>query len=234
MYQAYRFNRILSRVVQSVVLVYQGIAVMVFVLSLFFAYNWLKNPFIGGFFEQTLILNGSDTNEAGKHWALYEQGFGLGDKLESVGDQPISNANDLNNTLRSFRNNETVPVTIRTSDSGLRTVNITLQPFPFADRIAYLILPAILSLMFLGISLWIFGLRRTEAAGRAFSMMTASLAIGIGALFDLYTSHRFTYIWTMAVALTGGALIDLALCFPQEARFVLGRPYSDGSDMLPL
>ena len=46
--------------------------------------------------------------------------------------------------------------------------------------------------MFLGISLWIFGLRRTEAAGRAFSMMAASLAIVIGALFDLYTSHRFT------------------------------------------
>ena len=225
MYQAYRFNRILSRVVQSVVLVYQGIAGIVFALSLLFAYNWLKIPFIGGFFEQTLILNGSDTSEAGKQWALYEQGFGLGDKLESVGTQPISNADDLNNTLRSFHNNETVPVTIRTSDSDLRTVNIILQPFPFADRIAYFVLPAILSLMFLGISLWIFGLRRTEAAGRAFSMMAASLAIGIGALFDLYTSHRFTYIWTMAVALTGGALIDLALCFPQEARFVLGRPY---------
>jgi len=225
MYQAYRFNRILSRVVQSVVLVYQGIAAMVFVLSLFFAYNWLKDPFIGGLFEQTLILNGSDTSEARKQWALYEKGFGLGDKLESVGNQPISNANDLNNTLRSFRNNETVPVTVRTSDRDLRTVNITLQPFPFADRIAYFILPAILSLVFLGISLWIFGLRRTESAGRAFSMMAASIAIAIGALFDLYTTHRFTYIWTMAVALSGGALIDLALCFPQEARFVLGRPY---------
>ena len=76
MYQAYRFNRILSRVVQSVVLVYQVHCGRGFCLSLFFAYNWLKNPFIGGFFEQTLILNGSDTSVAGKHWALYEQGFG--------------------------------------------------------------------------------------------------------------------------------------------------------------
>jgi len=63
MYQAYRFNRILSKVVQSVVLVYQGIAVVVCILSLFFAYNWLKNPFIGGLFEQTMVLNGSDTSE---------------------------------------------------------------------------------------------------------------------------------------------------------------------------
>ena len=64
------------------------------------------------------------------------------------------------------------------------------------------------------VSLWIFGLRRTEPAGRAFSMLTTSLAIVIGALFDLYTSHYFTYVWTLAVALSGGALIDLALGFP--------------------
>jgi signal transduction histidine kinase len=228
MYQAYRFNRILSKVVQSVVLVYQGIAAIIFILSLFLAYNWLKTPFIGGFFEQTLILNGSDTSEAGKQWALYEQGFGLGDQLVSVGNQPISNADDLNNALSSFRNNETIPVTIRASDGDLRTVDITLQPFPFPDQIAYFVLPAFLSLVFLGISLWIFGLRRTESAGRAFSMMAASLAIGIGALFDLYTSHRFTYIWIMAVALSGGALIDLALGFPQQVRLVLGRPYLRG------
>jgi len=228
MYQAYRFNRILSKVVQSVVLAYQGIAAIIFILSLFLAYNWLKTPFIGGFFEQTLILNGSDTSEAGKQWALYEQGFGLGDQLVSVGNQPISNADDLNNALGSFRNNETIPVTIRTSDGDLRTVDVTLQPFPFPDQIAYFVLPAFLSLVFLGISLWIFGLRRTESAGRAFSMMAASLAIGIGALFDLYTSHRFTYIWIMAVALSGGALIDLALGFPQQVRLVLGRPYLRG------
>ena len=56
-------------------------------------------------------------------------------------------------------------------------------------------------------------------------MMSTSLAIVIGALFDLYTSHRFTYIWTLAAALSGGALIDLGLCFPQEARIMFRRPY---------
>ncbi|MGZ9224631.1 MAG: hypothetical protein ACXW4M_03645, partial [Anaerolineales bacterium] len=61
----------MSKIVQSVVLVYQGIAAVICILSLFFAYSWLKNPFIGGFFEQTLVLNGSDTSQAGKQWALY-------------------------------------------------------------------------------------------------------------------------------------------------------------------
>ena len=55
------------------------------------------------------------------------------------------------------------------------------------------------------VSLWIFGLRRTEPAGRAFSIFTSSLAIVIGTLFNLYTSHHFTYLWTLAAGISGGA-----------------------------
>jgi len=210
---------------QSIVLVYQTIAVVIFVASLYLAYDWLRNPFIGGFFEQTLALNGSDTTEAGKHWALYTQEFKLGDQLVSVDDRLISNAEDLSNILGSMSIGQTVSVAILTVDGDPRTVDVVLQPFPPADQISYFVLPAFLSLVFLVISLWIFGLRRTEPAGRAFSVMASSLAIVIGALFDLYTSHRFTYLWTMAAAISGGALIDLALGFPQEARIVIGRPY---------
>jgi ABC-type multidrug transport system fused ATPase/permease subunit len=225
MNESFRLNTVLSKVTQSIVFVYQGLAVVIFVASLLVGYSWLRNPFVGGFFEQTMVLNGSDTTEAGKHWSLYALGFKLGDQLVSVNDQPISNARDLEHTLGSLAIGNTVPVAIRTAEGDIRTVDIVLQPFPAADRVSYFVIPAILSLVFLLISSWIFGLRRTESAGRAFSMMTTSLAIGIGALFDLYTSHYLTLFWTMGVALSGGALIDLGLCFPQEARFLFRRPY---------
>ncbi|HXF84712.1 MAG TPA: GAF domain-containing protein [Anaerolineales bacterium] len=215
----------LGKILQGIVLVYQTVAVVVFISGLYFAYDWLRNPFIGGFFEHTLVLNGSNTREAGGNWALYEQGFKLGDQLVSVNDTPISNSDDLRRVLASLSVNQTIPVELRTKEGELRRVNITLQALSPTDRTAYFVMPAFLSLVFLIVSLWIFGLRRTEPAGRAFSMLTSSLAIGMGALFDLYTSHRFTYIWTLAVALIGGSLVDLALGFPQEARFVIGRPY---------
>ena len=35
----------------------------------------------------------------------------------------------------------------------------------------------------------------------------------------------FSYIWALALPLAGGALVDLTLSFPQEARFAIGRPY---------
>ncbi|HKY53499.1 MAG TPA: GAF domain-containing protein, partial [Anaerolineales bacterium] len=225
MEQSYRTGTVLNKVMQWLVLGYQAIAVLVFLASLYLANDWLRRPFLGGFFEQTMVLNGVDTTEAGEHWALYEQGFDLRDQLRSVDGQQISNANDLRNALGARQAGDTVNITIRPFEGTDTTVQIPLGRFPQADLISYFILPASLSLIFLIISLWIFGLRRTEPAGRAFSVMTSSLAIVIGTLFDLYTSHRFTYLWTMAAALSAGAIIDLALGFPQEARIVIGRPY---------
>lgn len=225
MYQSNRFNTILSTITQSVVFVYQIIAVLVFVASLFAAYAWLKNPFMGGFFEQTMVLNESITREPGKQWALHEQGFRFGDQLESVAGLPVRSAGDLRTVLEQFRVGDTVHVVMRSLNGEIKEADIILRPLSIADQISYFVIPAFLSLVFLVISLWIFGLRRTEAAGRTFSVLTTSLAIVIGGLFDLYTSHDFTWIWTMAVALAGGALIGLGLIFPQEARVLYRRPY---------
>jgi len=225
MNESLRLDTVWSKVTQNVVLVYQGIAVVVFLASLYLGSIWLRNPFIGGFFEQTMVLNGSSQER--EDWALYAAGFKLGDQLLYVKGQPVSSAADLSRILGSATVGETVSVVMQTSAGEVRAVEVTLTSFPSADRIAYFILPAFLSLVFLVLSWWIFGLRRSESAGRAFSMMTTSVAIVTGSLFDLYTSHTytFTYLWTLAAAFSGGALIDLALCFPQEARLLYRRPY---------
>jgi signal transduction histidine kinase len=225
MNQSSRFNTITSTVTQSIVLVYQVLAAIVFVVSLFTAYGWLKNPFIGGFFEQTMVYNQVASVEPGGQWAMQAAGFKLGDQLLMVADREIHNSGDLLSALENLRVGQTVPVVMRLENGETREVNITLGSLAPIDQLAYFVIPAFLSLVFLLISLWIFGLRRSEPAGRAFSVMTTSLAIVIGGLFDLYTSHYFTALWTLAVALCGGALIMLALVFPQEARVLFRAPY---------
>ena len=225
MNEPYRVNDVLSKITQWIVLVYQAIAVLIFAASLYMGLVWLRNPFLGGFFEQTMVLNGTDTREPGKHWALYEQGFKIGDQLVSVNNQSVSSGRDLYRVLSTLQAGQRVPVEIRTTEGDVRTVDVSLQFLSSQDRIAFFGIPAVLSLVFLILSGWIFGLRRTESAGRAFSMMATSVAIVISALFDLYSFHYLTYAWTLAAALSGGALIDLALCFPQEARLLYRRPY---------
>jgi hypothetical protein len=191
MYPSQRFYEVSNKVTQYIVLGYQVVAVFVFIFGLYFSYGWLKNPFIGGFFEHTLVLNGSDTQEAGKHWEMYAQGFDVGDQLLSVDGQSISNSDDLKKILSSTFVGQTVSVEIFTTEKETKTASIVLQSFSFADRVAYYIFPAFLGLVFLVVSLWIFGLRRSEPAGRAFSMLTSSLAIVIGAIFELYTLPIF-------------------------------------------
>ncbi|MDX1412252.1 MAG: hypothetical protein R3351_08850, partial [Nitrospirales bacterium] len=220
-----RTQTVINRILQAIVLVYQGVAVVVFIATLTTAGEWLRAPFIGGFFEHTLVLNGSDTSEEGKSWQMYQKGFDVGDQLIAVDGVPVENSLQLKEILASHTVNDTIDVVIRTTDGAEKTAVIQLQEFSSADRTAYFIIPELLALVFLIVSLWIFGLRRTEPAGRAFSIFTSSLAIIVGGLFDLYTSHQFTYIWTLALGLAGGAFIDLGLGFPQEVRTVIGRPY---------
>ena len=226
-YFSQKTQAVVNRILQAVVLVYQAIAVVVFISILTTAGDWLKTPFIGGFFEHTLVLNGSDTSEENKSWAMYEQGYDVGDQLISVDGIAVQTSGQLKEILNSHTVNDTVNVVILKNGSTAPDdpVGIQLQEFSVADRTAYFIIPEVLSLVFLVVSLWIFGLRRTEPAGRAFSIFTTSLAIVVGGLFDLYTAHQFTYIWTFALSMAGGAFIDLGLGFPQETRIVIGRPY---------
>jgi signal transduction histidine kinase len=225
MNQSNRFNTLTNTVTQAIVLVYQVLAAVVFVVSLFSAYGWLKNPFIGGFFEQTMVYNEVSSVQPGGQWALQAAGFKLGDQLFSVAGQEIYNSGDLLSALETLRVGQSVPVVMRLANGENREVNITLASLAPVDQLSYFVIPAFLSLIFLLISLWIFGLRRSEPAGRAFSVMTTSLAIVIGGLFDLYTAHYFTYLWTLSVAICGGALIMLALVFPQETRVLFRAPY---------
>ena len=101
MYAIRSYYAVLSRILQIIVLVYQAIAVVIFALTLFMATNWLSNPFIGGLFEHTFVLNGSDTSQEGKTWAMYERGFNVGDQLLSVDGVPVSTSDQLEGILRN-------------------------------------------------------------------------------------------------------------------------------------
>ncbi len=220
-----RPHALLNRGSQILVSAYQLLAVITFVVGLFLANNWMKVPFLGAFYEHTLVFNGIGPSGSGQAWDLYNQGARLGDQLISIDGTAVRSTADADAVLSRFFPGETIPVVIRNSAGQERTLNVTLHAFPDQDRTTYFIIPAIISLIFLAVGLWIFGMRRTEPAGRAFAIFASSLSIASGSLFDLYTTHSLTFVWTFGMAMAGGALLELALSFPQESRIVMGRPY---------
>jgi signal transduction histidine kinase/putative methionine-R-sulfoxide reductase with GAF domain len=224
MFHSERLNRLSNRILQGIVLVYQGLALVIFVVIPFLADNWLRTPFIGAFVEQTLVFNGVGAGRDDPAWDLFQK-VELGDQLVQVDGTNIRSTSNLVAVLRQHAVGDSFPVTVQAPDGLQRSISITLHSFPATDRLLYLFIPYAVGLIFLAISLWIFGLRRNESAGRSFAMFASSVAIASAALFDLYTSHVFSLLWTFSLAMAAGGLIDLSMTFPQEMRGVANRPY---------
>ena len=172
-----------------------------------------------------MVFNGVVPTGPDAAWDLRNQGIQLGDQLISVNGQAVYNTIEVQSILSGFHPGDQIPVMVRLLDGSQKTYHVTLHAFSSEDRITYFIIPISLSLLFLIISLWIFVIRRTEFAGRVLCCLLSSMSISVGSLFDLYTTHSLTYIWTLGLAILGGALLDLALSFPKEASFIAGRSY---------
>ncbi len=219
-----RYAALISQILQWIVFIYQAVAVVVFLAGLFLANRWFQQPFLGAFYEHTMVFNGTGPAAADPAWALYQQ-VQVGDQLIAINDMPVRSSAETRQVLWARFPGEQIAATVLLQGGGQRTFEITLYPFPSSSRMVYFIVPSILGALFLAASLWIFGLRRNEPAGRAFSLFTSSLAIITGTYFNLITTHEFTMLWTLACGLVGGALINLALVFPIEPRALFARPY---------
>lgn len=90
---------------------------------------------------------------------------------------------------------------------------------------SYFYVPYLVGLVYLTAGVWLFAVRRSHPSGRAFAQFCASVALSLGLVFDVYTTHRLTALWTLALALTGGSAIGLAINFPREDRLVQQRPW---------
>lgn len=220
--QRYRITA--NQLLQGIVFAYQVIAVILFLSGLYFAYNWLQQPFLGALYEHTLVFNGTGPRDGTPAWALFDQVV-VGDQLVAINGEPVKSAAEIHAILQGYFPGEDVNVSVRSENAAERLLTVTLYSFPSSSRTIYFVIPTILGTIFLAASLWIFGLRRNEPAGRAFSLFTTSLAIATGAYFNLVTTHQFTILWTAAAAISAGALIDLALTFPVEPRIAINRPY---------
>jgi signal transduction histidine kinase len=221
-----------NRAAPAVVFLYQLIALVCFIVVPILAFNWLRLPFIGAFVEHTLMLNTSAPARAGE-WELQRLGLPFGYQVKAVDGQPVANLQALQAFLAERETGEPVEVTLATLAGEEQAFAITLRPFPRGDTLAYLVIPYVIALFYIGSSIWVFVLRRWDAAGRAFALFTASVAVGLVTLFDLYTSNRLVPLWTASIALAGGALVNLAFIFPEEAPLVARYPWLRWSGYLP-
>ncbi|KXK15639.1 MAG: hypothetical protein UZ14_CFX002000369 [Chloroflexi bacterium OLB14] len=175
-------NDVVNRVLQGFVFAYQAMAVVVFVLGIFYANNWLQTPFLGAFYEHTLVFTQTKSNVGDVAWS-FSKNVKSGDQIIAINDEPVASDIDIREILSTRSAGEFVKVSVLLKEGNVQDFDVTLYEFPTESRAAYLYFPMVLSGIFLLLSFWIFGFRRNESAGRAFSLFTSSLAIITGAFF---------------------------------------------------
>ncbi len=236
-------KQVSNHLTQDLVLGYQLIVVLVMLAAPFWAIKFFRQPFLGIFVEHTLVTNGVGPDTPLGEWALYQEIDALEPDSTGFGYQLISLASadgtnqvrprsfqDVEAFLAGYRPGDQVQATFRNENDGpqkgaVTTFLVTLSKFPLSDQVRFFYLPYLVALVYFGVSLWIFGLRRSETAGRAFSLMASSVAVVTAGLLDLYTTNHLTYVWITAVSLIGASLFHLALVFPQEARLEMRFPF---------
>lgn len=214
----------LSDLLAIAIAAYQALAAAMVALALILALQTFSTPFIGAFVENTVVVQANDPMQAGS-WVAKNAGFRFGDRLESINGQEINEVSDYLHALEGYQVGDQVTLTATRPEGESVSAIITLQSLPPRDRTAYFFVPWAIAIIYLGSGLWVFSIRHNQVSGRIFALFTASVAITTAGIFDLYTTNRLTYFWTISLALTGGALFHLAWVFPQKSKWLKRWPF---------
>ena len=190
------------------------------------ALQWFKHPFLGAFIEHSLVLNGVGPSNPDEAWELYRVDNQFGSQLISINGEPVPDSATYRKILRQYYPGESVTITLEKPSGERRTYQVTLQKIPSRDFFNFFDVPYLIGLIFLVMALFVFFSRKEESQVRIFTLFSASLAMSLGLLFNIYTSHTLTHLWVLSLAITGGAMIGLSSIFPQEWRLVRKHPWA--------
>jgi len=193
-----------------------AVATLLLAVVAFLAWRTTQISFPGLFTEPTLVVNGAGD----QNWPGYAAGLAYPDHLVALDGQPLESSTALMRELSQHEPGDVVTLTARGQDGALCDVQVRLEPIPVKALTSFFVLPYILGLLYLGIGIWVFLARRRESAGQVFGLLCVGVALSLGLVFDLYTTHWFSRLWITALSLTGSVIIHLALVFPQQARFL--------------
>lgn len=220
-----------DRALQWMVLAMLLLTAAVYATLPFLAVGWSQRPFVGAFVEQGMIFNYVG-DPADPNWSARGVVPPLS-RLLAVEGVPVRNSAELGAQLSGRQAGQTVRLDVQLQTGERRSYSVRLSVFPLVDFGRHFIAPYLVGFLYLAVGMWIFRLRGTESAGRAFALACALAAIGVGALFDMYTTHWFSWAWTLALPNTAAAIVTLGLLFPEPARFVRRYPRSRLSAFIP-
>jgi PAS domain S-box-containing protein len=189
------------------------------ILTPFWAIRWYRLPFTGALFETNNVV--SSINIEG--WPATEQGVKYLDRLVALKGEPLDSVRDFER-LMAANGYEPVRLSLVRPDGEAYEVEVTPIRFPLADLVSLFIVPYLMGVAFLGIGLWAYRLRSDVWESRALLYFVSGATALMTTMFEISTTRYTNVLWGLAVLLTAGGLMYLAMVFPQPTRMVRANP----------
>jgi hypothetical protein len=212
----------LERLSRVFTLLAAAVALAVAVLAPLWALSWSNRPFPGFLVEPSLAVTGP----ASEDWTGTAAGITPPQRLVRFGGQAMTYAEDLVQALADGEPGDRVPVFTALTGGDLRLYPaVELMSFPFADFLRMFLAAYGIGVAYLLIGLWVYRLRGATRPGRVLAFFCFCAAVTCMLIFDIWTTHAAVQVWTLALALSGGAIVSLAMRFPVEWGPVERRPW---------
>jgi len=213
---------VLERLSRYLTLFIFALNIIVFFIAPVLALSWRNQPFLGTMLEHNLIGN----DREGDGWTGRQAGLQSAYQVIRLAGDPVGTSEDIKQVLQHYEAGDEVPVVALLSNGELEFFpSIQLMEFPSKDFFQFFWLPYFLGLAYAVIGIWIYLIKGASRPGRVLSFFCASVALTLGLLFDVLTTHVATPLWISSISLLGGALISLALRFPVEWSPVEKKPW---------
>jgi hypothetical protein len=210
-----------ERISRTVTLVAFAIATLSVIVAPMLALAWTNRPFPGFLLDHTLVV----TDQNGEGWTGRAAGIGFGQRITRLGGNGVDNDAEYTEALSSLDAGTSVSISTTSRDAGEKFYpSVALTRFSRSDLFRLFWMPYLMGLAYLAIGAWIYQARGATPPGRALAFFCFAAAVAQGLYFDMYSTHAGTPVWAIAMAALGGALLSLAMRFPQQARIVQRRP----------
>ncbi len=195
------------------------VAVLMLILTPIWAYRWAQIPFLGVSLEQNNVVS----QIKGTNWSARVQGVKYLDRLVELNGEPVPDIRDVERVLVANRY-KPIQATFLSPGGERFTLEITPVHPSRGDVVSLFVVPYLVGVLFLAIGLWVYRIKPNLWESRALALFASGVCMMLTTFLDISMTHHATIIWSLAILLSAGGLIYLALVFPRPVRFVRARP----------
>lgn len=190
-----------------------ALALLVFLDAPVLAVSWSSRPFLGFVVEPSLVVS----NVGGVIWNAQRLSINHPERITHLDGRAVETSEEYLSIVSNLTVGEPVEVwTVFPDGTQRKYPSVRVNIFSPVDQVLFFWLPYLVGLVYLAIGGLIYRLRGDTSPGQVFAFFCASIAVVMGLYFDLISTHAGSILWTIALAQVGGAVISLALVFPEE------------------